>query len=176
MRGITTLLRPTGIITLAVAGLLTLDVAWIFARQGNLAASKNHRWDYVALAKAPEKARVKRNPLESDREAVAAGGKLFQQHCAECHGSAAEGGRRGPSLRATELQRATPGAFFWILSNGVVRRGMPDWSKLPPPERWQIVTFLKSLGPAQKVRQEGGVIRHGHPKTGGCNGKEGPSW
>jgi hypothetical protein len=25
-----------------------------------------------------------------------------------------------------------------------VRRGMPDWSKLPELERWQIVTFLKA--------------------------------
>jgi hypothetical protein len=36
--------------------------------------------------------------------------------------------------------------LFWVLTNGVVMRGMPVWSKLPEPERWQIVTFLKSLG------------------------------
>jgi len=35
--------------------------------------------------------------------------------------------------------------LFWILNNGVVRRGMPVWSKLREPERWQIVTFLQSL-------------------------------
>lgn len=33
----------------------------------------------------------------------------------------------------------------WILTNGVVRRGMPVWSKLPEPQRWQLVSFLKSL-------------------------------
>jgi hypothetical protein len=32
------------------------------------------------------------------------------------------------------------------LTNGVVRRGMPVWSKLPEPQRWQLVTYLKSLG------------------------------
>ena len=32
-------------------------------------------------------------------DAIAAGGNLYEQHCAECHGSKAEGRRkRGPSL------------------------------------------------------------------------------
>jgi hypothetical protein len=38
--------------------------------------------------------------------------------------------------------------LFWILTNGVVRQGMPVWSKLPEPQRWQIVTFVKSLTPS----------------------------
>jgi hypothetical protein len=33
------------------------------------------------------------------------------------------------------------------LTNGVVRRGMPVWSKLPEPQRWQLVSFIKSLTP-----------------------------
>ena len=101
---------------------------------------------YDEIAQAPAKARAKRNPLESDPEAIAAGRALFEQHCQECHGRSAEGARRGPSLRAQEVQTAEPGAIFWILSNGVVRRGMPDWSKLPAPQRWELVCFIKSLG------------------------------
>ena len=100
---------------------------------------------YAEIAKAPEKARAQRNPFENEADAVAAGGKLFAQHCAECHGSMAEGGKKGPSLREDEVQRAAPGALFWVLTNGVVRRGMPVWSKLPESQRWQIVSFLKSL-------------------------------
>ena len=107
--------------------------------------TKAERSVYAALAKAPEKAASRRNPFEGDKGAALAGRKLFEEHCAECHASAAEGGSRGPSLRAPEVQQATPGAIFWILSNGVVRRGMPDWSKLPEPERWQLVSFIKSL-------------------------------
>ena len=57
----------------------------------------------------------------------------------------AEGTERGPSLLKEQVQQATPGALFWILSNGVIRHGMPDWSKVPEPERWQIITFLKSF-------------------------------
>ena len=101
---------------------------------------------YAELAKAPEKARAKKNPLENDPEAVVAGRILFEQHCAECHGETAGGGKKAPSLRAPEVQNAEPGAIFWVLTNGVSRRGMPVWSKLPEPQRWQIVKFLKSLG------------------------------
>jgi hypothetical protein len=57
----------------------------------------------------------------------------------------AEGTKRAPSLLKEQVQQATPGALFWILTNGVVRHGMPVWSKLPEQQRWQIVTFLKSF-------------------------------
>jgi mono/diheme cytochrome c family protein len=100
---------------------------------------------YAEIGKAPDKARTRENPFENDPEAVAAGGNLYEQHCAECHGIKAEGRKRGPSLLVAEVQSAEPGAIFWVLTNGVVRHGMPVWSKLPEPQRWQLVTFLKSL-------------------------------
>ncbi len=101
---------------------------------------------YAELDKAPQKARVRANPLEHDPDAIAAGRLLFEDHCAECHGAQAEGGKKAPSLRVPEVQNATPGTLFWLLTNGVVRKGMPVWSKLPEPQRWQVVRFLKSLG------------------------------
>jgi mono/diheme cytochrome c family protein len=127
---------------IASACLLVWHVSLHSAARGG---PKEHKSVYAALAEVPEKVRARRNPLENDPDAVAAGRKLFEEHCAECHGMAAEGGSRGPSLRAPEVQRAAPGALFWIVTNGVVRRGMPVWHKLPAPERWQIVAFLKSL-------------------------------
>jgi mono/diheme cytochrome c family protein len=101
---------------------------------------------YSEIAKAPEKARMKHNPFEHNADAVAAGKNLFEQHCAECHGASAVGSKKAPSLRAVEIQSASPGAVFWILTNGVVRKGMPVWSKLPEPQRWQLVSFIQSLG------------------------------
>lgn len=101
---------------------------------------------YAELAKVPEKDRARPNPMATDPDAIAAGANLFDQHCAECHGDAGEGSRKGPSLLKDPVQTATPGALFWLLTNGVVRRGMPVWSKLPEPQRWQLVTFIKSLG------------------------------
>jgi mono/diheme cytochrome c family protein len=101
---------------------------------------------YSELTKAPERARDRRNPLQEDPEAVAAGRLLFEGHCQECHGSSGESGKHGPNLRVPEVQNATAGTLFWLLSGGVVRKGMPVWSKLPEPQRWQLVRYLKSLG------------------------------
>ena len=116
--------------------------------QDSTSSARDRKKDsvYAEIAKAPEKARARRNPLEADPDAVAAGRILFDQHCVECHGATAEGGKKGPNLRAEEVQNSTPGALFWLLTNGVVRKGMPVWSKLPEPQRWQLVTYIKSLG------------------------------
>ena len=127
------------------AALLVLCLGVAMAQTSNPKQSDSSI--YAELAKAPKKDAARRNPLAADPDAVAAGGKLFALHCAECHGEAADGGKKGPSLRADEVQQATPGTLFWLLTNGVVRRGMPVWSKLPEPQRWQLVSFIKSLTP-----------------------------
>ena len=103
---------------------------------------------YAELNKAPRKAAARPNPLATDSDAIPAGAKLFALHCAECHGEDAAGGKKAPSLRAPEVQQATSGAIFWLLTNGVVRRGMPVWSKFPEPQRWQLVSYIKSLNPS----------------------------
>ena len=134
-------------IALAVSG--TLLVGSLCAGQKDPHPEKpvkNNAFDYAELAKAPEKARLKPNPLEKDPDAVVAGQFLFENHCAECHGEAGVGGKKAPSLRAPEVQSASPGALFWLLTSGVTRKGMPVWSKLPETQRWQIVRYLKSLG------------------------------
>jgi len=140
--------RPAFFALLVCAVLLAVSVA---------VANEQKNWKdkldvYAELGKAPEKARNRANPLETDPEAVAAGRLLFEDHCAECHGDNAEGGKKGPSLRAPEVQNAEPGSIFWLLTNGVVRKGMPVWSRLPEPQRWQLVRYLKSLGIAEASR------------------------
>ncbi len=138
---------------IAAAFLLALTVPLATAQKENSSPPKKVNSVYAELAKAPKKATTRGNPLEGDPDAVAAGAKLFESHCAGCHGEMAEGGRKAPSLLADPVQQATPGTLFWILTNGVVRRGMPVWSKLPEPQRWQIVSYLKSLTPAARPPQ-----------------------
>lgn len=118
------------------------------AREAQQDAGKEAKKEsvYAVLAKAPEKFRTKQNPMSKDRDAPKAGGILFREHCQECHGAAATGGKKGPNLRVSEVQEASDGTIFWILSNGVVGKGMPVWSKLPEPQRWQLVSYIKSLG------------------------------
>lgn len=121
----------------------------------NLSAAQNktekteQTADYSELERAPAKYRGRTNPMAKDKDSIPAGKILFEEHCAECHGENASGTKKAPSLRAQEVQTAAPGTLFWILSNGIVRKGMPVWSKLPEPQRWQLISFIQSLGPAE---------------------------
>jgi mono/diheme cytochrome c family protein len=103
----------------------------------------------------PESYRLLRNPFEGSAEAVAAGAKLFGTACATCHGSGADGNgksaagmdpkpanfREGPVLR-----EHSDAWLFWRVSEGKKKSAMPSWrGSLSEDERWQLVTYLRSL-------------------------------
>ena len=146
--------RSSIVVTVAL-----LAVSISLARDHNRSTEEKNAGIYAELGKAPQKARDRVSPLENDPEAVAAGRLLFEDHCMECHGESAEGGngksgRKGPNLRAPQVQNATPGSLFWLLTNGVVRKGMPVWSKLPEPQRWQLISFIQSLEPGEATENK----------------------
>ena len=90
---------------------------------------------------------VKKNPYSGQPAAIAGGAKLFADHCAKCHGADALGRGKRPSLRSERVQKqATDGDIFWLLKNGNLGRGMPNWSAIPDPSRWQIIAYVRSLG------------------------------
>lgn len=115
--------------------LLLASVSFVWAATGNGA------W----LKSVPEKDRVRTNPLAGDPEAQAAGAKLFRQHCTSCHGEDANGKGKKPGLRSEHVRGATEGELQWLLTNGSLKNGMPSWSRLPEAQRWQIVSYLKTL-------------------------------
>ena len=107
-----------------------------------LFAAANGAW----LAKVPASDHQKPNPYAGQPEAIAAGRIIFEEHCAKCHGQNAEGSKKRPSLRSQRVQQqATEGDLHWLLVNGSMKKGMPSWAKLPDPQLWQLVTYLKSL-------------------------------
>jgi mono/diheme cytochrome c family protein len=130
--------RLTAVMAALVVGLAAGDGSW--------------------LQHVPETDRQKANPYAGSPDAIAAGNKVFSDHCVKCHGSDAMGRRNKPSLRSERVQHATDGEIFWLLKNGNVSRGMPRWSAIPEPTRWQIVAYVKSLGTSWmsngSVRQE----------------------
>ena len=113
--------------------LLSLSTAALMAADGS--------W----LHKVPEADRARVNPYAGQPEAIAAGKLLFEENCAKCHGSDAEERHGRPSLRSERVAHATDGELAWLLRNGSRRKGMPSWSSLPEPERWQLIAFLRSL-------------------------------
>lgn len=98
------------------------------------------------LKHVPEADRNRANPFASQPEAIAAGGRVFEDHCAKCHGEDGLGRGKRPSLRSDRVQQASDGEIFWLLRNGNLPKGMPTWAALPEPMRWQIIAYIKSLG------------------------------
>ena len=125
--------------------LLAASVAFAAAGAAREKKSGDDRGVMSAIAQAPLATRDWHNPYEGQPEAIAAGKKLYLQHCAECHANDARGRGRAVNLRSPGVQNATPGEIVWFLRNGNLWRGMPSWSGLPVQRRWQIVTYLKSL-------------------------------
>lgn len=97
------------------------------------------------LAGAPASAHARSNPYEGKPEALRAGSKLFKRYCVECHTQDARGQAKAPALDTERVAGAVPGDLYWFVTNGNLRTGMPAWSRLPEQQRWQIVTYLKSL-------------------------------
>jgi mono/diheme cytochrome c family protein len=99
------------------------------------------------LKKVPQADRERVNPFAAKPDAIAAGENLYRNNCARCHGANAEGKGSRPSLKSERLAAATDGEIAWIIKNGQMYKGMPSWGGLPEQQRWQIVTYLRSLNP-----------------------------
>jgi len=114
-----------------------------------LFATSNGAW----LSKVPEREHDKPNPYAGQSEAVLAGQRIFQDHCAHCHGDNAQGTKKRPSLRSDRVQQqATDGDLHWLLTNGNMGYGMPSWAKLGDPQVWQVIMYVKSLHVDQAAR------------------------
>ncbi len=94
---------------------------------------------------APASSSALKNPYASSRNA-AAGQQLYSQKCAGCHGENAMGNGNVAALANGPTQSAKPGEVFWFITHGDIANGMPSWASLPVRQRWQIVTYLKTLG------------------------------
>jgi mono/diheme cytochrome c family protein len=96
---------------------------------------------------APASAQQLKNPYAGHN--LALGKQFYELQCASCHGETGEGSGNVPSLAAGQLKSVTSGEVFWFITKGDVDNGMPSWASLPEQRRWQIVTYVKSLGQLQ---------------------------
>jgi len=102
--------------------------------------------DGAWLKNVPARDRERANPYAEQPDAVAAGRRIFLDHCAHCHGEDANGTKKRPSLRSPRVQQeATVGDLHWLLVNGNRGQGMPSWVKLGDPQIWQVISYVRSL-------------------------------
>jgi glucose/arabinose dehydrogenase len=122
---------------------------------------------------APTAASQTKNPLAGKAEAAQAGANLYAKKCALCHGNKGQGVANIPAVSRDPTQSATDGAIFWFITKGSPANGMPAWSSLSAEQRWQIVTYIKSLGkgkapaPAAQAAPDNsaGTVAGGPPPT-----------
>ena len=103
---------------------------------------------------APDSTKSARNPYEGDAAAAQAGKQLYGRNCLACHGKTGKGTGNVPSLVGGKLDSVPPGEVFWFVTHGDKDNGMPSWNQLPANQRWQIITYVKSMGMGQPPRAD----------------------
>ena len=75
-----------------------------------------------------------------------AGGVLFQQNCAFCHGRDAGGGESGPDLTRSKLVAADVGGdkIGDVVLHGRTEKGMPAFNSLSPEQIANLAAFIHS--------------------------------
>lgn len=95
------------------------------------------------------------------------GARLYQQHCAACHGVDGTGdgpaGRGLPrpsaNLRAAHVGSHTAGDLFWWITHGIPAGGMPGFrDRLSEEARWDLVNFVRALGAVDQARRLGPTV------------------
>src|SRR2546429_9946714 len=98
--------------------------------------------------------------LPGSRADLARGEKLFQVHCARCHGAKGEGSK-GPSLARPKLPRASDdAALLKVIENGIRGTEMPGAGAMDDREMRQTAAYVRSLGRAP-VKPVPGDPAHG---------------
>ena len=105
-----------------------------------------------AWAQGPWEAPAAEKGKKSPGGNTASGKKLAETNCASCHGASGKGD--GPAAAAlnpkpadwtsAKVQAESEGELFWKISNG--RGPMPPWKHLSEKDRWDLVSYVKSLG------------------------------
>jgi mono/diheme cytochrome c family protein len=102
----------------------------------------------IGIADEPAGPVPSSNPLSGDPEAIAAGRKLFNTWCAQCHGAKADGESPVFAGYAADLRKFSLGytEFARVVVEGRVERRMPPWDGVLDGEQVsQIGAYLETL-------------------------------
>jgi cbb3-type cytochrome c oxidase subunit III len=112
----------------------------------------------ICQAQQVQDAKKLKNPLPKDAESVEAGRKLYQRHCAGCHGPggkgdgslALSGGTPSDLTDDTWDHGSTDGEIFTVIRDGVSSDMLAYKDRLEDKQIWQLVNFIRSIGPQGK--------------------------
>ena len=120
----------------------------------------------VATLAAPQGQRNReaqrlKNPEPVNAETIESGRELFQRFCASCHGAggkgdggmALSGGTPSDLTDETWDYGSTDGEIFVAVRDGVSSDMLSYKDKLTDKQIWQVVGFVRSIGPKPKTSQ-----------------------
>jgi glucose/arabinose dehydrogenase len=96
---------------------------------------------------APDSSKELKNPYTGQASAVQSGKTLYARNCLACHGRSGQGTGNVPSLVDGKLEGVAQGEVFWFITKGDKDNGMPSWAFLPEKDRWELVSFVETMGP-----------------------------
>ena len=104
-----------------------------------------------------EAAKLK-NPVASNPETIEKGKALYRRHCASCHGvgGKGDGGQALSGGEPSDLTDdawdtgSTDGEIFVVIRDGTSADMLAYKDKLKDEQMWQVVVYVRSLGPKQK--------------------------
>lgn len=105
-------------------------------------------WFAITAVAADTKTKVK---LPNSRADLVRGEKLFQVHCARCHGPRGEGSRGPTLIRARLVHAPDDAALLAVIDEGIRGTEMPGAEAMSRHEMLQTAAFVRSLG---KVPQQ----------------------
>ena len=143
-------MRFTSLCSIALAGLVG---AWF----ATAPVSALHQAQHQEGAHHHPEAAALKNPVAADATSIAAGKKIFEEHCTDCHGDAGKGDGpaaqypdpKPPDLTDAEWKHgSSDGEIFTVIRDGVHDTDMKSFSKkLNEHQIWDVVNYIRSIGP-----------------------------
>ena len=107
-------------------------------------------------------AKTLKNPVASTPASITAGAAAYKKYCAFCHGVTGKGdgplapkGSHPADLTDAKWDHgSTDGDIFNLIQNGVGgdSKMVAFKGKIPDPDMWNVVNFVRSLGPKDAKR------------------------
>lgn len=106
----------------------------------------------------PEAAAIK-NPIKATPDSIAAGKKIYETQCTNCHGATGKGdGKMAESItsgpKPSDLSDAqwkhgsSDGEIFTLIRDGSKGTGMRGYAaRMKTDDIWNVVNYLRTLGP-----------------------------
>jgi putative copper resistance protein D len=155
-----------GLLSLVAAALLR-NVRPLLIAAGILFSAAGAHQALIALSIDAYPTTYAHPPEPVTPESIQRGRELFITNCAVCHGADGRGDgpaaarlvQRPADLTSPHTADHTPGDIFWWVTHGLGLAMPPFGDRLSVDERWDVVTFVRTLSKPLPLRASGRILK-----------------